>query len=213
MHRRVEPEILDHLPAEDLSAIRSRRDLRAINFLMGNERWLLRSVRRFSAEAREGGITEFGAGEGRLANRLQSEMPCVKIECCDLAPRPGDLHPGIDWRRSDVLETAPQNHGVLIASLFLHHFEGFALEALGKWCSQFRAFCFAEPLRSRGAIMQGTALLPFVNSVTRHDMIVSIRAGFVRGELAGLMGLSVDQWRIEEQCTWRGGLRVLGWRV
>ncbi|MDB6078824.1 MAG: hypothetical protein JWO82_2571, partial [Akkermansiaceae bacterium] len=209
MQRRVEPEILDHLPAEDLSAIRSRRDLRAINFLMGNERWIVRSVRRFSAEAKQGGITEFGAGEGRLAERLQHEMPGARIECCDLAPRPAGLHPGIEWRRADVLETPPQHHGVLIASLFLHHFEGAALETLGKWCGQFRAFCFAEPLRSRGAIAQGTALLPLVNSVTRHDMIVSIRAGFVRGELPALLGLDPRQWRVEEQCTWRGGLRVL----
>jgi hypothetical protein len=213
MRRRVEPEILDHLPADDLSAIRSRKDLRAINFLMGNERWILRSVNRFAAEARHGGITEFGAGEGRLAEGMRKLLGNAEIECRDLAPRPDGLDGRIAWHREDVLVHPPQHRGVLVASLFLHHFEGESLRTLGRWCGQFRVVCFAEPLRSAGALVQGGVLLPFVNSVTRHDMPVSIRAGFKPGELPDLLGLNPREWHIEERSTWRGGLRVLGWRV
>ena len=35
--RRVEDETLDHLPEDDPRAIRSRRDLRRINRIMGND--------------------------------------------------------------------------------------------------------------------------------------------------------------------------------
>src|SRR3954469_16731047 len=40
MLRRVEPETLDHLPETDPQAVRSRRDLRRVNRVMGNLRIL-----------------------------------------------------------------------------------------------------------------------------------------------------------------------------
>ena len=46
LKRTVIPELLDHLPADDPHAMRSRRDLRRINFLMGNERWIRRTLTR-----------------------------------------------------------------------------------------------------------------------------------------------------------------------
>ena len=58
--RVVIPELLDHLPAADTQAMRSRRDLRRINFLMGNERWVCRTLRKFPAAAARG-IVETGA--------------------------------------------------------------------------------------------------------------------------------------------------------
>jgi hypothetical protein len=42
VERVVKPEILDDLPMDDPSARASRADLRRINFLMGNERWILK---------------------------------------------------------------------------------------------------------------------------------------------------------------------------
>ena len=67
--RIVIPEILDHLPPADPDALRSRRDLRRINFLMGNERWICREMQRFPQAAQKG-IVEIGAGEGQLVNTL-----------------------------------------------------------------------------------------------------------------------------------------------
>jgi hypothetical protein len=43
--RTVRPEILDSLAAEDPAARRSRQDLRLINALMGNFRWVERKLR------------------------------------------------------------------------------------------------------------------------------------------------------------------------
>ena len=64
MERVVEPEILDELSGDDPRALRSRRDLRLINFLMGNERWILKQVR--SADS----MVELGAGDGSLTRKL-----------------------------------------------------------------------------------------------------------------------------------------------
>ena len=41
---------------------------------------------------------------------------------------------------------------------------------------------------------------------------VSIDAGFAPKELPRLMDLPAKRWQIEEHSTWRGAVRVLGWR-
>jgi len=162
--RVVIPELLDHLPADDPEALRSRRDLRRINFLMGNERWICRSVCRFPEEANRG-IVEIGAGDG--------------------------------------------NGGVLVANLFLHHFEGAQLTALGRWFENFEVLLFNEPNRAKLPHLLGGLMHPWLNPVTRHDMHVSIRAGFAGGEITRLLGLDPDRWRTGESSTWRGARRVV----
>jgi hypothetical protein len=51
---------------------------------------------------------------------------------------------------------------------------------------------------------------PFCGKVTRHDLHVSIDAGFVSGELSRLLGL--ESWHVEESVDWRGSLRLLAWK-
>lgn len=209
--RIVEPEILDHLPHDDPAALRSRGDLRRINFLMGNERWVLRSLQHFPATAR--GICELGAGDGALAAKIQRRFPNSRVTACDLAPRPAGLDPAIVWRRGDIFQDAPPPGGVLVANLFLHHFEGGELRRLGKLCEGYDVLIFNEPNRTRTAAFLGMLLHPFVNQVTRHDMRASIRAGFRRGEMAVLMGLDDSLWKIRESSPWRGARRVIAWRA
>ena len=60
--RQIVPEILDSLSGDDPGALRSRRDLRLINFLMGNERWILK-------QNHYGGMIELGAGEAARVAR------------------------------------------------------------------------------------------------------------------------------------------------
>ena len=210
--RIVEPELLDHLPHDDPAARRSRLDLRRINFLMGNERWILRTLELFS-DAAASMICEIGAGDGGLAAKIRRRFPDSRVTACDLAPRPSGLDPAIDWRSGDIFHHPPPPGGVLVANLFLHHFEGGDLRRLGKVCEDFDVLIFNEPNRSRTAAMLGTLLHPFVNHVTRHDMQVSIRAGFRGGEMAGLLGLDPARWRIEETSPWRGARRVVAWRA
>ena len=57
MKRVVKPEILDELDGSDPRAIRSRRDLRFINLLMGNERWIQRSVNSTQRKRGEKGVS------------------------------------------------------------------------------------------------------------------------------------------------------------
>lgn len=210
--RVVKPEILDHLPADDPEAIRSRLDLRRINCLMGNERWICREIRSFP-EAAARGIVEFGAGEGVLAGMLKRIFPNSQVTACDLAQRPAGLDERVLWRHGDLLsDSTPVVGGILVANLFLHHFEGEALRNLGRLCDGFEVVIFNEPDRSVLPHVLGTLMWPNINRVTRHDMHVSIRAGFASGELPSMLGLDPESWRVRETSTWRGARRMIGWR-
>ena len=200
--RIVEPEWLDHLPPDDPAARRSRADLRRINAVMGNERRILRVLARHPEILREG-VWEWGGGDGRLAARIARWQPQVPITVCDLAPRPAGLVGAewarIDWRQGDLFgQPAPTGGGVLLANLFLHHFEGEALRRLGGWCGGFRLLVFNEPDRSLLAARLGALCHPLLHPVTRHDMQVSIRAGFRSGEMADLLGLDPARWDLTE---------------
>lgn len=202
MRRVVEAEILDELPAWDPAARASRADLRRINFLMGNERWILRQARGMAGAARRG-IVEWGAGSGELLRKLSSLGPAGGV---DLAERPAGLPEGVAWRQADVFAD-DSSGGVLVANLFLHHFEQDGLRRLGRRMEGFEAVVVVEPWRSRTALALGRAILPMVSPVTRHDMLVSIRAGFRPGELATALGLDGCRWKISESVDFRGGLR------
>jgi hypothetical protein len=212
-NRVVIPELLDHLPADDPEARRSRRDLRRINFLMGNERWVRRTIRDFP-EAAGHGIVEIGAGDGVLCQQLARIFPNSPVKAYDLAPRPVDLNPRVEWHHGDIFDTAPpKSGGILVANLFLHHFEPPALKELGRWMANFEILVFNEPDRSRLPHFLGALMHPWINRVTRHDMHVSIRAGFAVGEIGEFLALGQDRWILRETSTWRGARRVLAWRA
>ena len=201
MERIVEPELLDELPGDDPRARRSRRDLRLINFLMGNERWIRRTL------AGKSGVIELGAGNGALTRTLPGAVGL------DFQPAPEDLRER--WREGDLFETLPTVAGdTVVACLILHHFKDAGLRKLGALLAEKRRLVVVEPWRSRAALVQGKALFPVVNDVTRHDMMVSIRAGFVPGELGSLLGLTeAGGWRWREKICWRGGLRAVAERI
>lgn len=213
MKRVVEPEILDQLPPDHPDAVRSRGDLKVINFLMGNERWIARRMGEVP-QARAKGVLEIGAGQGTLLKRLAKAHPDIPLTACDLAPRPSDLPPQIVWDQRDVFDAlAGASGGILAANLFLHHFEDPDLRRFRPFLENFEVICLNEPYRSAQSLLDARIMLPFVGRVTKHDMIVSIRAGFVIGELPALLGLDPARWRIREETSWRGGLRVLASRL
>jgi hypothetical protein len=77
---------------------------------------------------------------------------------------------------------------IIVANLFLHHFDGQRLnDLLLAVAAQARAFVCLEPRRSSTALF-GSRLLGAIgcNDVTRHDAVVSVRAGFGDGELSAL---------------------------
>jgi len=200
MNRVVHPEKLDHLAPTDPRAIRSRADLRRIHFGMGNFRWLERSF----TQAPES-VLEIGAGDGALCHRLQSRFPSARITGVDRVPGP----PGIAWQTGDLFDVLPAASAEgLIGVMILHHFSDEALAQLGQWLDRFRELRFCEPWRSPRSQALGWWMQPFFNDVTRHDLPVSVDAGFVPGELAARLSLDDKQWRIEETTDWRGSIRL-----
>ena len=207
--RKLTPELLDHLPHDDLGAMRSRSDLRRINRFMGNESWITSVIPK-----RANHITEIGAGDGQLISKLSEQRPDAEITAYDLAPRPAHLPHSVKWIEGDLFSQEPPSHGgTLIANLFLHHFTDSQLEKLGEWIRNFHTVIINEPLRSRLPMLLGKIAAPFVHPITRHDMRVSIEAGFAPGELAQTLELAKHGYHFREISDWRGAIRVLASRV
>ena len=70
---------------------------------------------------------------------------------------------------------------------------------------------FVEPAREMLFRVLGYGLFPVVNAVTRHDLQVSIGAGFRRGELATMLGLD-HSWQTRDTVTPLGAYRFEAWK-
>lgn len=203
--RKLTPELLDHLPHDDPGALRSRQDLRRINFIMGNERWIASAIPENTRH-----ISEIGAGEGHLLARLAEKFPQAEITAYDLAPRPAHLPLSLKWLQGDLFSHAPPaDGGTLIANLFLHHFTDPQLAELGAWMRGFHTLLINEPQRARLPLLLGKLATPFLHPITRHDMRVSIEAGFAPGELAETLGLTHHGFHVTETTDWRGAIRLV----
>ncbi|MDP0490730.1 MAG: class I SAM-dependent methyltransferase [Verrucomicrobiota bacterium JB023] len=210
MKRIVEPEILDTLSRQDPRAIRSRRDLRLINLLMGNERWILRKLKELNFLNSSSSLIELGAGDGKLCQGIVRASSGSRVTGMDLRERPAACDERVSWVEGDIFESLPRTTGeVVVGSLILHHFQADALQSLGNLLKTRRAVLFAEPYRASWSLLEGYALWPLIGEVTKNDMLVSIRAGFRRGELPALLGLD-EAWHWEERVTSRGAIRILG---
>jgi hypothetical protein len=205
------PEILDSLDHADPRAIRSRADLRLIDWYLGNSRWLLRQLKMQNPALDR--ILELGAGEGRLCSKILGTLPQSRVTGLDLIARPENLPDRIQWIHGDFSQNLRQHEAdACVGSLILHHFSNEALHELGQQLQSYRVLAFCEPLRSRVPLFLSGLSSFAMGEVTRHDMPASIRAGFRRGELAFLLGLDTGSWEIRESCDWRGSLRLLGCR-
>ena len=206
MHARIlEPEWLDELPPQDARAVRSRADLRRVNWLMGNARLIARvlSTGNFTR------IADLGSGDGHLMLRIAQRLrrPGVELSLVDRAPVVSEATLAefgrIGWRVRVVARDAlaflrEEPVEVVVANLFLHHLDPEALRQVFKVCgerAQLVAAC--EPRRSQLALL-GCRLMWFIgaNDVTRHDAIVSVRAGFTGRELSELWQAP---WQLDER--------------
>lgn len=222
--RTVCPEILDELPPADARAIRSRRDLQRVNRVMGSCGILTRAVRQSLTSAPQHGplrILELGAGDGSLALRvarsLATSWPVAELTLLDrqaLVAEPTGtafallgwtLRPltvdALEWARAPAQQQLPGRWDVAWANLFLHHFREDALrELLSAAADRCDVFVACEPRRSAPALI-GSRLLPAlgVSADTRHDAIVSVRAGFRDGELSQIWPANRGGWRLQER--------------
>jgi hypothetical protein len=211
MNRVVEPEWLDTLSQEDPRAIASRRDLRLINGLMGNLRWMRK---RFLSKIRpQDHVVELGAGDGALGKSLSWSGDYCGM---DLAAMPSVWPEHYDWHQGDCLAATATSRlreaSVVVGNLVLHHFSDAQLQTLGTRFEQARLLCFCEPARRSRHLWQGKALGLFgINEVTRHDLPISVRAGFLADELPRALGLG-SEWQITVQLTWLGAYRFFAER-
>jgi SAM-dependent methyltransferase len=208
--RRVSPEILDTLEDNDPAALRNRRDLRRLNAVMGNHRWL---CNRLEYEVRPGDrVLELGAGDGWLLRQLARRL-CgrgVAITGLDRCGAPTDLPPEAEWIQADLLEFADWSaYSVIVVNLLLHQFEDEALRTLGaRMGASARCVIGNETVRGPWhSFMARVSFLLGMGPVSRHDAVVSVRAGFRPGELASLLGLTDEAWQVEERISIFSALR------
>ena len=212
--RTVLPELLDHLPPEDPAAIRSRSELRLINRLMDNHGWFVRKLKSWNH--RPSSVLELGAGDGTLlaAALAGGAARADSWQAMDLAPAPPGWPTKAAWHQGDLfrLESLPAAQ-VVVANLFLHHFETRQLAWIGaRLPASCRLLLASEPARHPVHRIQGRVLawLADLGPVTRHDMDVSIRAGFRGTELPDWMGL--QGWQVRTSRTPMGAYRFQAWR-
>lgn len=211
MERTVQPELLDSLPHDHPDARRGRRDLVLVNLLMGNPRWIVKTIRKMP-EWHNVSMIELGAGEGHLCRSLHRAFPDTPIEAIDLAPRPANLPAAIRWHQGDLFappDSFPEitRQHLLIANLFLHHFEAPDLARLGAMAKNSAGLIAVEPERRALHIWQGRLISPLIGRATRHDLPVSVRAGFQGTEIAASLGLPPEKWHIRSSRTFFGAHR------
>jgi hypothetical protein len=213
--RRVEPEMLDHLPEADPRAIRSRQDLRRINRVMAAQSILCRGIDAATRGRPPRRIVELGAGDGtlllRVARRRAAKWPGVEATVVDRQDlvssntREGFVTLGWNLRvvTRDVFDwlddTPPVPHDLLFANLFLHHFAGDALaRLLSGIAARSTAFVACEPRRAATALF-GSHLVGLLgsNAVTRNDTVLSVHAGFRDAELTAAWPKACS-WEIDE---------------
>jgi hypothetical protein len=212
--RIVQPELLDTLPPDDPRASHSRRDLRRLNACMQNHAIMARALQNNWNGRKPNQITELGAGDGnfllRVAQKIAPTLPDVKATLLDLQENVA-IETLVDfaalgWRAeavvADVFDWPPTFDAgeVVVANLFLHHFEDGPLSELLRLISQSaKLFIALEPRRTPGPLVCSHLLWALgCNDVTRHDAAVSMRAGFVGGELSALWP-DKQNWQLTEQ--------------
>ncbi len=224
MKRLVQPELLDTLPPDDPRAARSRRDLRRINWWMNNPAIMARALQDHLPQPPQK-ITELGAGDGHFllqvtqkirawqaSSRSSSAPPLATLLDLqkNVAPETLAAFAKAGWHAeavvADVFDWSPAAgaNGVVVANLFLHHFEdGRLAELLRKFSQTAKLFVAIEPRRSVLASVAGKLLwLIGCNDVTRHDAVISIHAGFAGREISALWP-DVQNWHLTER---RAGL-------
>jgi len=210
--RNVQSELLDTLPADDPRAVRSRRDLRRLNDWMGNHALMAKALQNTFSGHSLGHITELGAGDGnflfRVAQKISPLWPDVNATLIDLQKNVslGTLasFATLGWHTetivADVFDWPQIDSDIVVANLFLHHFDDARITELLHMVSRRTKFFIAiEPCRNCRALFCSRLLWAIgCNYVTRHDAMVSVRAGFSGNELSTLWPHKQD-WQFREQ--------------
>lgn len=221
--RVVTAEVLDGLAPDNIDAMRSRRDLQRVHRAMGTRLIVANALRNISAldsQAPPLRVLELGAGDGTLmlgvARSLASAWPRVELTLLDrqaLIPVAAKEHYAqLGWtiveRIQDVLDWAVEpipsapaqaRWDLIIANLFLHHFDDRPLATLlVAIAARTQRFFACEPRRAWLPLV-GSHLVGAIgaNAVTRGDAVLSVHAGFRGNELSSFWPPG-DTWLLRE---------------
>jgi hypothetical protein len=227
LSRVVSREVLDDLAEDDPRAMQSRRDLQRVHRVMGTRTILLRALQEMLVLRRTGvplRILELGAGDGSLmlavARALGPTWGTVDLTLLDAQPLITQemirSYAELGWNAAasviDVFEWAsapipvdPNGSGLtpwnlVVANLFLHHFEGAQLASLLRAIAdRSDRFLACEPRRAWLALA-GSHLIGGLgtNAVTRKDAVLSVHAGFRSEELTALWPDVGEKWKVQE---------------
>lgn len=215
--RQVEPEWLDLLPANDARAVRSRRDLIRINDWMLQSAIMARSLREHFYDQPPRTLIDIGSGDGTfilsVARKLAPDWQNVSVILVDrqdiVSPETLAAFRALRWNpqivATDVFEFLEgySKPCAVTANLFLHHFHDDELARLLKAVAHVAQFFVAcEPWRASVPLLLGKMLWAIgCNDVSRHDALVSIRAGFTAQELSALWP-EPARWNLQECRAW-----------
>lgn len=220
-------EALDGLAASDPQAIRSRLDLQRIHKVMGTRTIVSQALRAMTLKRLNTTplkVLEIGAGDGTVmlgvAEALSPGWPQVELTLLDRQPLVSDAtiaqYAKLGWTvrsvASDALDWAihanhPHRAGnqtkswdLIVANLFLHHFEGEPLAVLLRAIhNRSVRFLACEPRRSPLALTASHLVGALgANGVTRKDAVVSVRAGFCNREISVLWPEKGFEWQTWE---------------
>jgi SAM-dependent methyltransferase len=212
MQRKVLPELLDSLSPERPEAIRSRRDLRRVNWWMSSSGLVARLVAQHSKPR---SIVELGCGDGTLLLDIVRRLPRPtgrgRLTLLDrhpvVASATAEAFQPLGWIPETVtadvfawMEEPGAPADAIISNLFLHHFEEPELRRLLHGAStRTDSFIALDPHRGWWPLF-GCCMLRLLgcNEVTRNDATVSVRAGFSGPELSRLWP-DPENWKLEER--------------
>jgi ubiquinone/menaquinone biosynthesis C-methylase UbiE len=181
---------------------------------MHNHSIMAKALQNYLAERAAGHVTELGAGDGnfllRVAQKVSPRWPDVNATLLDrqrnVTPPTLAAFAALGWRVETVMADVfdwpqkPDADTVVIANLFLHHFADARLAELLRLVSRrAKLFVAIEPRRARWPLFCSRLLWAIgCNDVTRHDAVVSVRAGFSGHELS-LLWPDHHDWQLTEQ--------------
>ncbi len=215
MLRSIEPELADQIPGDDPSARRFRRDLSRLNALAMTDRAMARALLKHSGDVVPSDLVDLGAGDGtfmlRVAQRLAPRWRDVTVKLVDqqdiVSTDVRNSFAALRWNietvTADVFEFLQKMQSkvdIITANGFLHHFTAEHLSRLlGLAARRTKLFVACEPRRTHFAreVSRFVWLLG-CGDVIRHDVVASIRAGFVGMEISAFWPRGND-WMIEER--------------
>jgi hypothetical protein len=221
MQRIVEPETLDGLSADDPAAQRSRRDLKRVHRAMRTRTIVAQALNSLAIARRDTAplrVLEIGAGDGSLmlgvakslspqwsnvALTLLDRQPVVEVETIAAYAQAGwratrlvvDI---VDWVAAAPPDDPSARWDLIVANLFLHHFEEQQLGALLAAVAARSDHFFACEPRCAGLALVASHLVGAlgVNAVTRADAVLSVHAGFRDQDLTSMW--PAPGWRLRE---------------